>query len=105
RQHHSRDALATLLWPEADQREGRGRLRRTLHRIAEALGSDVLDTDGDKVAIRPDLDLWLDCAAFRDQVSTGLQASLELGSGHLSVAVELYTAEFLAGFTLPDSPA
>ena len=27
RQPHSRDALATLLWPESDQREGRGRLR------------------------------------------------------------------------------
>jgi predicted ATPase/DNA-binding SARP family transcriptional activator len=105
RQHHSRDALATLLWPEGDQREGRGRLRRTLHRLAEELGSDVLDTDGDMVAIRPDLDLWLDCVAFREQVRPGEQTALAPDLAHLAAAVELYTAEFLAGFTLPDSPA
>src|SRR6266540_7199700 len=36
-QPHSRDALATLLWPEGDGREGRARLRRTLHRLNELL--------------------------------------------------------------------
>src|SRR5690349_6724821 len=63
RQPHSRDALATMLWPEGDQREGRGRLRRMLHRVAEALGGDVFAIDGDTVGMRPGLDLWLDCAA------------------------------------------
>jgi DNA-binding SARP family transcriptional activator len=38
-QSHSRDALATLLWPESDAREGRARLRRTLHRLNDALGA------------------------------------------------------------------
>ena len=110
RQPHSRDALATLLWPEGDQREGRGRIRRMLHRVAETLGDDVLTTDGDTVGIRRDLDLWLDCAAFRDEVTAGLPPSPAHALAgprlaHLTTAIELYTAEFLAGFTLPDSPA
>src|SRR5215207_6808598 len=37
-QLHSRDALATLLWPESDGREARARLRRTLHRLSQAIG-------------------------------------------------------------------
>ena len=39
---HSREALATLFWPESDGREGRARLRRTLHRLNEALGMRAL---------------------------------------------------------------
>jgi DNA-binding SARP family transcriptional activator/predicted ATPase len=110
RQPHSREALATLLWPDSDQREGRGRIRRMLHRVSEALGSDVLATDGDTVRIHPNLDLWLDCAVFRDEVTAGLPASPAHALArprvtHLTRAIELYTAEFLAGFTLPDSPA
>ncbi|HET9223672.1 MAG TPA: BTAD domain-containing putative transcriptional regulator, partial [Roseiflexaceae bacterium] len=109
-QPHSRDALATLLWPEGDQREGRGRFRRILYRVVEALGNDVLVIEGDTVSLRLDLDLWLDCAAFREEVSAGLPASPAHALApprvaHLTRAVELYTAEFLAGFTLPDSPA
>ena len=38
------DALATLLWPESDGREGRARLRRTLHRLNEAIGDHILDS-------------------------------------------------------------
>jgi len=44
-QPHSRDALATMLWPESDGREGRARLRRTLHRLNEAIGNDILDSE------------------------------------------------------------
>ena len=110
RQSHTRDHLAALLWPESDQREGRGRLRRTLYSLAEALPAGALDTDGDVVQLRRDLDLWLDCAAFRDAATAGLSAAPDhaLDAGrltHLKRAVELYTAEFLNGFTLPDSPA
>jgi DNA-binding SARP family transcriptional activator len=36
-QPHGRDALATMLWPESDGREGRARLRRTLHRLTQAI--------------------------------------------------------------------
>lgn len=37
RQPHSRDTLATLLWPESDQSRGRAALRRTLSVLNQTL--------------------------------------------------------------------
>src|SRR6266542_5261788 len=74
-QPHSRDALATLLWPESDQREGRARLRRTLHRLQQALGDDVLDAGPEAIRLHPTADLRLDCAEFRQHVTAGLAAA------------------------------
>src|SRR6266508_2174093 len=108
-QGHSRDALATLLWPESDGREARARLRRTLHRLTQALGVDILDAGPDAIRLHPTADLWLDCAAFRQHVTAGLPAPTDPLApqrlAHLTAAIELYADDFLAGFTLPDSPA
>ena len=35
-QPHSRDALATLLWPDFDQSSARGQLRRTLSHLHQS---------------------------------------------------------------------
>jgi DNA-binding SARP family transcriptional activator/pimeloyl-ACP methyl ester carboxylesterase len=109
-QPHSRDALATLLWPEADQGEGRARLRRTLHRLTQSLGDAVLDAGPDTIRLRSDAQLWLDSAVFRQYVAAGLPASpadalAPERIARLVDAAALYQDDFLAGFTLPDSPA
>src|SRR5215217_8745490 len=62
-QPHSRDALATMLWPESDGREGRARLRRTLYRLNEAIGDDILDSQPETIRLHPHANLWVDCAA------------------------------------------
>jgi predicted ATPase/DNA-binding SARP family transcriptional activator len=108
-QPHSRDALATLLWPDADQREGRASLRRTLHRLSQVIGSELLESDANLIRLHPDAGLWLDCAAFQQHAAIGLaspdaETSETERVRHLAAAAELYTDDFLAGFTLPGSP-
>jgi DNA-binding SARP family transcriptional activator len=95
---HGRDALAALLWPDADERDGRARFRRTLHRLTEALGDDLLLAEGDTLRLSPAADLWVDCRAFERHAAAGLTPGAP-------EAANLYADDFLAGFSLPDSPA
>src|SRR5437870_13591381 len=43
--------LATLLWPDADEAQGRTRLRRLIYTIEHALGRSVLHSDNDGLAL------------------------------------------------------
>jgi predicted ATPase len=111
KQPHSRDALATLFWPEEGQRSARGNLRRALHRINEALQAEMLVHDGENVSLDPGADLWIDSEAFtRHRLAALAAGDLEMqpvpaAVQALEAAAALYTDDFLAGFTLPDSPA
>src|SRR3954469_12514574 len=73
RQPQSRESLAALLWPESDEREARARLRRTLHRLSQDIGDDIVLGDGDALCLPPDADLWVDSFAFQ-QHAAGLTA-------------------------------
>jgi predicted ATPase/DNA-binding SARP family transcriptional activator len=109
-QSHSRDALATLLWPDYDQAHARATLRRTLSALNKALAGDWLEIDRETIGLNPDANLWIDVTQF--------QQRLELCRRHghppdeicpdclpaLTEAVNLYRDHFLAGFTLRDSP-
>jgi serine/threonine protein kinase/DNA-binding SARP family transcriptional activator len=122
---HTRDALATLLWPEQDQSRARNSLRGALVSLRKALGEGWLEADRESVGLihHPEpvegaepstgsgQGLWLDVAEFQNQLAA-CQAH-----GHspdqvcpaclplLGKAAELYRGDFMAGFTLPDSPA
>src|SRR4051812_38437915 len=110
-QPQSRDILAALLWPDSDQQEARGRLRRTLHRLLEILGDTVLLTEADTICVASDANLWVDSLAFQRLAAAGLASTAARESltpeqlGHLTQAAELYADDFLAGFAVPDSPA
>ena len=89
-----RAVLAALLWPEADEQKARGALRRTLSVLRSALRDRWLEADGDTV----DLDrtsVRVDVVEFRRAIH----------EGRLADAVALYAGDFLAGFSLRDSPA
>jgi predicted ATPase/DNA-binding SARP family transcriptional activator len=111
RQPHSRDALATLFWPENNQREARASLRRTLYRLNEQLGADLLENLGETVAISAQVSLSLDIERFRQLVSQALaRGEPRLAPGPVALeqavaAAELYTDDFMAGFSLPNCPA
>jgi diguanylate cyclase (GGDEF)-like protein len=126
---HSRDSLATLLWPEQSQSRARAGLRTALADLRKALGEGWLEADRETAGLAWDEDastpsagqapsipsagqaLWLDVRAFQDLLadcrahghapSEACPACL----GSLAEAADLYRDDFLAGFTLPDSPA
>ena len=102
-QHHSRDSLATLFWPEHDQSQGRAYLRRALWLLKKVVGEEVLIIERRSVGINAEAGLWLDVAHFRHLLASCEQLNLNDCLPLLAEATELYRGDFLAGFTLSDS--
>ena len=50
-QAHGRDKLAALLWPDRDEEQARGSLRKALSAIRSVLGAEALRGDRDTVAL------------------------------------------------------
>lgn len=110
RQHHTRLALAALLWPDHDPANARRELRRIIWVVNKQLGPAWLELDHQTVSLPPQPDLWLDVDQFREWLVECKQhghpatevcpACLE----PLTQAVALAQGELLAGFSLPDSP-
>ncbi len=107
---HSRETLATLLWPENDQSSALANLRRELSRLKDSLGEGALVIDRQQVGLNPQAGLWLDVAAFQDQVKASREQT-HYQDGRcgqnlegLKSAVEMVHGDFMAGFTLPDAP-
>ena len=61
----SRDALATLFWPESDQSSARANLRRTLYIINKSLGQETLLTGKETVYLNPQAETWTDVDTFQ----------------------------------------
>ena len=111
RQQHSRDSLAALLWPENDQSHARAALRRTLSTLNKALQGQWLDIERETIGLDFRTDLQIDVQTF-----CHLLAECSTTHGHtqheictaceqpLAQAAALYQNDFLAGFSLRDSP-
>lgn len=85
-----RDTLGALLWPELDQPRARTALRKTVHAVRQALGTEAITSRGDEdVALSP-ARLWCDAAAF----------TAAADSGFLLEALRLYRGELMPGFHL-----
>ncbi len=110
RQPHSREALATLLWPEYDQARAHAALRRTLSSLNKALGGYGLTVDREAVSLDPDASVWLDVHQFHERLTecqTHRHPLTEVCPDclkPLTAAAALYRDDFLAGFSLRDSP-
>ena len=110
-QSHSRDALSTLFWPEYSQSRARAGLRRALAELKKTLGEGWLEVDRDTAEPNPEADVWLDVDRFRHLLAesrTHDHPEDEVCSDclpRLTEAAALYGDDFMAGFTLRDSPA
>ena len=113
-QSHTRDALAALLWPGLPSDDARNNLRRELSLLRHALGDSLIAADRAQIgldrAALADGRLWVDVVAF-DALVAAAEAHRhppgELCAGcaaWLAEAENLATDDFLAGFSLPDSP-
>jgi len=106
----SRDELATLLWPESDQSNARANLRRTLYVVNKNLGEEILLTSGEVIYLNSQVDTWTDVETFRQNIAECNiedEPPLDFDANciaSLENAVALYKGDFLAGFSLPDSP-
>jgi predicted ATPase/DNA-binding SARP family transcriptional activator len=90
-QHH-RDRLATLFWPEQDQKQARSSLRHVLWLLRKAGMEPWLRLERDTLALHAGY--ACDLHQFR--------ACIE--QGQLAEALSIYRDDFLAGFTLRDCP-
>src|SRR5260221_11734575 len=111
KQPHRRDTLATLFWPEYDQTHARATLRRTLSSLHKALGSDCLTIERETIGMRASAELRLDVDEFHRRLA---ESQTHEHTSHdvcaaclapLAAAVALYRDDFMAGFSLRDSPA
>ena len=90
----SRDALATLLWPEADDATAHTRLRRLLHRMQEYLGIGIIAAGRTSLCAAPAVQLHVDTQAFEQACQ----------QGDFETASRLYRADFLGTFSADDCP-
>ncbi|NIV46292.1 MAG: protein kinase, partial [Gammaproteobacteria bacterium] len=109
-ERQSRETLAALLWPDLDQRQARAALRRSLSELNKRLGQGWLAADRESVGLDQEADIWLDVAQFQQRLAgcqTHGHAPAEVCPAclePLTEAADLYRADFLTGFTLPDCP-
>lgn len=97
-----REALADLLWPDYPQ--SRAALRRTLSAITTRIGQGWVESVNDSLALRRSPDLFVDVHRLQAWAAAATAAAPGT-SDTLQAAAALYRDDFLAGFSLRDSPA
>lgn len=102
----SRASLAAMFWPEFDPERAYHNLRRSLWACNKALGKEWLEAGTELIAFQRQRGFWLDTQAFQGHLDGCSQAPAAPDClAALSSASEIYRGEFMAGFSLPDSPS
>src|SRR5579875_533904 len=104
-----RDSLAALLWPDSDQSHARAALRRTLSALNAGLGDQTFISTRETIELPSATDRFVDVVEFRRLLglsghSRPVNSLCPDRLARLRRAIELYRDDFLAGFSLRDSP-
>ncbi|MCB0087765.1 MAG: tetratricopeptide repeat protein, partial [Caldilineaceae bacterium] len=106
---HQRSELATLLWPDSDNKRARGALRYTLSILQGALGKEWLQSDRATIGLAGDTACTVDARQFQELLTSGRDHLHTPDTVCLNCiqpindAVALYRDDFLTGFGLRDS--
>ena len=101
---HSRDTLATILWPETF--DAKHSLREVLSKIRAVIPNEYLEDDAQRLGLARDAAIRVDVVAFRQLLAQ--YPALEAQAPNdpdpriqlLKAAIDLYEDDFLSGFTL-----
>jgi len=111
RKPQSREALATLCWPDLDQKLAQASLRTTLWYMNKIFGPEWLTIGRDHIELHQHKSDWIDVNRFQECLAQSADHRhpedrfCQVCLISLSQAVEIYQDEFLAGFSLPDNDA
>jgi len=106
---HTRERLATLLWPDTDAGRAFAYLRNALWQLNQTPIGNWIEADLDSIALRQDGGIYVDVVAFNDQIAVSQRhehASADVCRAcvaALEAAADLYRGDFMAGFSLEDS--
>lgn len=89
----TRGKVLSLLWPDADEDQGRRVVTQALYALRRDLGNDEAILGTQDLRLNGEL-VWCDVVQFDHA----------LGTGDATHAVELHVAPFLDGFRLPSAP-
>jgi LuxR family maltose regulon positive regulatory protein len=108
-QRRQREVVATMFWPEGDQRKALASLRRTLSSLNSRLPGWI-EADRETLNLRENNQLWTDVAAFvdllarvKEHCSPGHEICVECQTV-LEEALKLYRGDYLEGLILGDAP-
>jgi len=106
-----RESLTTIFWPESDPAHAKAALRRTISALNKGLKRKWLAIDRETVGLVRENGFWMDITEFVgliDGSNNHHHSTNEICAKciqDLIKAVDLYRDDFLAGFTLRDSPS
>ncbi|MCC7208187.1 MAG: AAA family ATPase [Anaerolineae bacterium] len=108
---HGRDTLAALFWPEDDEAHARAALRRMVSSINKSI-PNVVSANRETIGLGRDGDstLWVDAHHFHNSLEASRKhdhRETEVCAACLKTLTEtiaLYRSDFLAGFTLRNTP-
>jgi two-component SAPR family response regulator len=113
-QPHSRDEMATLLYPGHNQSSARSNLRRDIFELKSSLDDGILLLEGEQINLISSEQVWVDVNEFLGHFNSVHQHHQPMQSDshddacidcteRLSQAVELYSADFMSGFNITSS--